>query len=276
MPPMSSTITWPGMRTEYAVLPPHLGETTTAGNQIGIAFSGHRRMVREVDGRARRCDAAPGAVYVTGSNSITWREVGDPTEALEIYPDLSLAAGLVRPPVEVRPALDVRDGVVFALATALRRQHLFGVTWTDIEASTIANRLLRHLVSVYGGATVERQGQGRLPPRAVDLVAQYVHAHLGGPVTLEAMAAVVAFSPFHFARSFKTATGMTPHGYVTAHRLMVAKDRLLRADDSVAEVATAVGFRNVSHFRRLFRRHVGATPAQLRAATQPASHTIMP
>jgi AraC family transcriptional regulator len=264
--PTSSTITWPGMRTEYAVLPPHQGATTTGTNQLGIAFSGHRRMVREVDGDALRCDAAPGAVYVTGSRPITWLEVRNPTEALEIYPDLNLAGGLAGSPIEVRSALDVRDGILFAVATALRRQHMFEVTWTDIEASSIAHRVVRHLVSVYGGAAPDG-GEHRLPARTVDLVAQYVDAHVGGPITLEAMAAVVPFSPFHFARSFKAATGLTPHGYVTAHRLMVAKDRLLRSDDSVAEVAAAVGFKNVSHFRRLLRRHFDATPAQLRAAT---------
>ena len=257
------------MRSEYAALPPHQGATTTGANQIGIAFSGHRRMVREVDGAGLRCDAAPGAVYVTGSSPITWLEVRDPTEALEIYPDLDLAASLTGSPTELRPALAVRDGTVFALAAALRRQHLFGVTWTEIEASTAAHRVVRQLVSVYGGVALDGDGPPRLPPSAVDQVAQYVDAHLGGPITLEAMAAVVAFSPFHFARSFKAATGSTPHGFVTAHRLMVAKHRLLCSNDSVAEVATTVGFRNLSHFRRLFRRHLGATPAQLRDRPHP-------
>jgi AraC family transcriptional regulator len=71
-------------------------------------------------------------------------------------------------------------------------------------------------------------------------------------------------------------TELTPHEYVTAHRLMVAKDRLLRSNDSVAEVATTVGFKNLSHFRRLFQRHFGATPTQLRAATELGTHSTTP
>jgi transcriptional regulator GlxA family with amidase domain len=34
----------------------------------------------------------------------------------------------------------------------------------------------------------------------------------------------------------------------------------------VAEVAFSVGFLNVSHYRRLFRRRYGLTPADLRQA----------
>jgi AraC-like DNA-binding protein len=46
---------------------------------------------------------------------------------------------------------------------------------------------------------------------------------------------------------------------------MIAKDRLLHADARVVDVAAAVGFDNVSHFRRTFRRHFGVVPADLRA-----------
>ena len=64
-------------------------------------------------------------------------------------------------------------------------------------------------------------------------------------------------SAFHFARSFRATTGMPPHAFVTEHRLMAARDLLVRGGTSVAEAAFSVGFSNISHFRRLFRQRYG-------------------
>ena len=255
------------MVSVYAVLGPQAGVTTTGAHQVGIDFSGHLGLVREVDGRAGRHDAPPGAVYVTGRSPITWLEVSDPTEALEIYPDRDL-----RPvPGEVRPSLAEPDGVVFAVASRLRRAHLDSGAGalTDTEANTLAHLLAGHLLRRYGtGPAPYRGPTGALRPGAVDVVAEYIRAHLADVITLDNLAGAVSLSPYHFARSFRATTGMTPHAFVTEHRLMVARDRLLRGDASVTGIALSVGFSNISHFRRLFRRRYGLAPAGLRAVAR--------
>ncbi|WP_420843595.1 helix-turn-helix domain-containing protein [Jiangella muralis] len=73
-------------------------------------------------------------------------------------------------------------------------------------------------------------------------------------------------SPFHFARAFKASTGLAPHKYVTSRRMERANSLLLTSRLGVPEVAYAVGLTNVSHFRRVFRRHTGLLPSDLRPA----------
>ena len=268
------------MVSVYAVLGPQAGVTMTGAHQVGIDFSGHLGLVREVDGRAGRHDAPPGAVYVTGRSPITWLEVSDPTEALEIYPDRDLVerlAGGLGDTAEIRPSFAEPDGVVFAAASRLRRAHLDSGAGalTDIEASTLAHLLAGHLLRRYGAGPMAHRGPmprrgpaGKLRPGAVDVVAEYIRAHLADVITLDNLAGAVSLSPYHFARSFRATTGMTPHAFVTEHRLMVARDRLLRGDASVTAIALSVGFSNISHFRRLFRRRYGLAPAGLRAVAR--------
>jgi len=262
------------MVSVYAVLGPQAGVTTTGAHQVGIDFSGHLGLVREIDGRAGRHDAPPGAVYVTGRSPITWLEVSDPTEALEIYPDRDLVDRLARDlgvTAEVWPSFARPDGVVFAVASRLRQAHLNSGAGalTDIEASTLAHLLAGHLLRRYcTGPAPYRGPAGELRPGAVDVVAEYIRAHLADVITLDNLAGAVSLSPYHFARSFRATTGMTPHAFVTEHRLMVARDRLLRGDASVTGIALSVGFSNISHFRRLFRRRYGVAPAGLLAVAR--------
>jgi AraC family transcriptional regulator len=254
------------MRSEYAWIPPHDTPTTTKPHQIGVSFTRHTNLVREAAGRAVRSDVAPGAVFVTGDDAITWSGVADTTEALEIYPDPELVRRVAPHAPRVATALGVRDAVVFGLASVLKWAHVTGGALTDVEASTVAHRLVAHLLSGYreGGPVAARPPVGGLDRRVVDRVAEYVDAQLAGPITLDGMAAVAALSPFHFARAFRATTGMAPHRFVTARRLEAAKAALLTTDASVVRIAHAVGYSNISHFRRTFRRELGVLPGELR------------
>lgn len=254
------------MRSEYSWLPGGGSSTRTKPHQVGVSFSAHRGAVFESGGRVRSADIAGGSVIVTGAEPLTWVDVPEPTEALEIYPDVTAAESWRRNPLwEADSAAPIRDGTVLAIASVLRRVHATGTDLSDIAASTLAHRLADHLSRHYGDERRDDSGPpGALDRASVDRVADYVEARLGGQVTLDQLAAVARLSPYHFARRFKHTTGLAPHQFVTSRRVDRAVQLLTGSTLSVTDIAAAVGMPNASHFRRVFRRHTGLLPSQFR------------
>ena len=68
----------------------------------------------------------------------------------------------------------------------------------------------------------------------------------------------------YFARAFKEAVGTTPHRYLVQRRIERAKILLKVTRHSVLEIAIKVGYINLSHFTKQFRKHVGTTPGAYR------------
>lgn len=247
------------MRSEYSWIPVGESAGRTEPNQVGVSFTDHRAAVYESDGRTVQTDIAAGAVFVTADDPISWQRVGETSESLEIFPDPEML------PPELLPTSAGRDGTVLAIASILRRVHAGGAELADIEASTLAHRLAAHLLERYSPIPISLPRQGKLDAETVDRVAQFVDAELGGELTLDRLAAVASLSPFHFVRAFKASTGLAPHQFVTARRIDRAKALLLGSEASVVDVAHAVGLSNVSHFRRVFRSHLGVLPGAIRA-----------
>ncbi|WP_263138535.1 AraC family transcriptional regulator [Pseudomonas sp. RIT-PI-AD] len=111
-------------------------------------------------------------------------------------------------------------------------------------------------------------GQPRAPgtePLAVRHAKELLRARLAEPPSLEALAAAVNLSPFHFARVFRRATGMPPHAWLKQLRLDQARG-LLKCGLAPAAVATQLGFSDQSHLNRQFKQAYGVTPGDYRQA----------
>jgi AraC-type DNA-binding domain-containing proteins len=73
-------------------------------------------------------------------------------------------------------------------------------------------------------------------------------------------------SAAYFSRRFKQQVGMSWSDYVRTHRLHLASRRLLETDQSVAAIASDLGFATPSHFGELFLHRYGITPGEYRRA----------
>ncbi len=71
-----------------------------------------------------------------------------------------------------------------------------------------------------------------------------------------------------FFRHFRRHTGRTVRQFLNDVRLSHAARELVETDRSIAEIAYAVGFGNLSHFHHTFRARFGSTPRQYRQRTR--------
>jgi transcriptional regulator GlxA family with amidase domain len=85
------------------------------------------------------------------------------------------------------------------------------------------------------------------------------------PLDVPELAREALMSPGHFSRSFRSAFGETPYGYLMTRRIERAKALLRRGDLSVTDVCMAVGCSSLGSFSSRFTELVGEKPSAYRA-----------
>jgi len=92
-----------------------------------------------------------------------------------------------------------------------------------------------------------------------------IERDLDGDLRLATLAAEARLSPYHFLRTFRQLTSLTPHQYVLRARLRRAARRLAAGHARIVDVALDSGFGDVSNFNRVFRAEFGVSPRVFRA-----------
>ncbi len=99
----------------------------------------------------------------------------------------------------------------------------------------------------------------------ISKVLTYIENHLDSPLSLDTLAELAHYSPFHFHRLFKAITRETPNGYINRKRVEKAASVLLRDNDiGISEVGEKYGFNDNSSFTRAFRKFYGISPSEFR------------
>lgn len=94
-----------------------------------------------------------------------------------------------------------------------------------------------------------------------------MHADVRHAWTVAELAAAARLSRSVFAERFTERVGTTPISYLLAWRMALAREALARGDQTIAEVARAVGYGSASAFSIAFHRFVGSPPSRYAAVT---------
>ena len=105
---------------------------------------------------------------------------------------------------------------------------------------------------------------GRLLRWQMQLIAKYVQANPARRIAVANLATLVGLSASHFSFAFRATTGVSPHTYVTRHRIHRAQALMLSTERTLSEIALDCGLADQAHLTRLFKFHVGETPATWR------------
>lgn len=101
--------------------------------------------------------------------------------------------------------------------------------------------------------------------RRIYKVQNYIAAHMDQDLSLEVLAGVAAFSPYHFHRIFKSIAGETLYDFIQRTRLERACMILgSTSEESITEIAMHCGFANSSSFSKAFSRQYGISPSLYR------------
>ena len=97
-------------------------------------------------------------------------------------------------------------------------------------------------------------------------IIKYIDENIGNELSLQLLEKRFYISKHHLCRSFKKATGTTPHSYIIEKRIMLAK-KLLCNGYEVNEVCVRSGFNDYSHFQKVFKKYTKTTPYKYSRST---------
>lgn len=166
--------------------------------------------------------------------------------------DLLLLAGEAGKTYGALPAADTAAGA--AAGTGMPPK-----VWPSMQA--MAAGLSDHFTDIINTVLEQRRNRSKLDLAEVE---NYILAHYLEPVSLEGIAAHFLVTKEHLSRAFKAATGETVLDRITSLRMERARELISGRDMAIKDAAALCGYEELAYFYRVFKKHYGITPGELR------------
>ena len=223
-----------------------------------------------IDGQFRDLQYDKGDVFIVpagASHKAYWKQESEGI-MLALEPDSVVSAAIdsvKSDRLEIVPQFAMTDlrlsQIAQWLLIELREKQMGSSLYIESLTTMLMVHLLRNYCAVEQNIPNYKGGLAQYKlKKAIALINENLHRDL----KLVEMANLVTMSPYHFARMFKQSTGYTPHQYLVRQRLAKAKELLRYSDMAIADIGYTVGYKNPSHFAKVFRRHLKVTPKAYR------------
>ncbi len=108
------------------------------------------------------------------------------------------------------------------------------------------------------------EGAARHVPEKIRQVKQYLDQHAQSRITLRGLSEKSGMSIPYLSAEFKRHYNDSPINYLIGAKLRQARKLLLNQNLQISEIARCVGYEDIFHFSKLFKKHFGLSPRAMR------------
>ncbi len=104
------------------------------------------------------------------------------------------------------------------------------------------------------------------PDERITQIVSYINQHISEPhlLKVDQLAQTFLLAPTYFSEYFRKKMNVSLRDYIIKSRLKQVEIRLLNSDFTLTEIAEELGFTDVSHLSRTFKKYTGMTMRQFR------------
>jgi YesN/AraC family two-component response regulator len=118
---------------------------------------------------------------------------------------------------------------------------------------------LTHLADYLETASMVND-QVSLLNQKIKSIISHINVNLDKPLTLEEISDHFNVSKYYLCRFFKQHTGLSVIDYTIRKRILTAEKLILQNKHSITDISMMVGFNNLTHFERTFKKLIGTPP----------------
>jgi len=101
-------------------------------------------------------------------------------------------------------------------------------------------------------------------------VQRFVEENYSEEISLDAAASIACMERTSFSRFFSSKVGVSFTQWLTRTRIAEARDLMKRSNNSLSDIACAVGFSDLRAFERAFKKLTDLTPLQFKKTVRPS------